>query len=359
MKNIYPHNCSALSFYSPLNGYDVRTFNLDRGKHGDESFHDGFKPWLDEPGFNGDDNTWMFTSHGDSEYHANPDIMTIGCSITSSVAMPREFSWPYLIQSHTGKTLNNCSRSASGAAYQVQAALSMIREFGKPRIVYALFPDLYRGLVVPSANLDSRKSIQKHLLWSSLIGAYVAPEEAIAIYNDDNSGQSKKYKVYTYKDFQGLKYLIPSEWCIQQNLEAIHMFSMFCQISDIELKFCSWSSPTNKELGRLQMYGFAQPRNKYDRQRSTDYVYNQITDFNFSDPDEWPVPLDETCGHRPSSSQQEKIWALGVDNYHPGIHPHIHFAEHFLGATIDSSVLDCLPKEIRVADQENGDNGKW
>ena len=359
MKQNFPAHVGNVHMSSVNNGYDVRTFNLDKGLHGTELFAIGFEPFLDEPGFNGDDSTWMFTSHGQSSFHANPDILTIGCSITSSVALPREFSWPHLIARHSGKKVNNCSRSASGVAYQIQAALAMIRKFGKPKQVFALFPDLYRGLVIAPTRHQAGKCIQKHLLWSSLVGAYVAPEEAVALYNDEKSSRGKKYKVYTYRDFQGMKYLLPSEWCIQQNLEAIHMFSMFCLMSDIDLKFCSWSSPTNKELGRLGIYGFSQPRNKHDRTKSTNYIYNQITDFNFSDPDEWTVPSDTSCGHQPISKAQEHTWALGVDNYHPGIHPHIHFAEHFLGEEIDQGILEVLPREFRVVDQENGDNGKW
>lgn len=343
MKQIYLQDPSGLDVYSQNNGFDVRTFNLDRGRIGIEQFTPGWKPHLDEPGFNGDDDTWMFSNHGKSIFTTNPSIMTVGCSITSGIGIPRPLSWPYIVALITGKTVNNCSRSASGIAYQVHAAIAMIREFGKPSVIYALFPDAYRGFVIQhSKQYGNSRFIQKHLLWSSLIGAYVAPEEAVAIYNEPPPDGSKKYKVYTYQDFQGMRYTVPSEWCIQQNLEALHMFSAFCELSDIDLKFCSWSSPMNKQISALNIPGFHKPVNQYDTSRSTNYVYNKITDFNFSDPMEWAVPEDTSCGHFPCSEDQARIWALGVDNYHPGLHSHIHFAEHFLGCQIPQSLIEQL-----------------
>ena len=127
---------------------------------------------------------------------------------------------------------------------------------------------------------------------------------------------------------------------------------MLSSVSGIDLKFCSWSSPLNKELEILGINGFHKPVNKYDTTMTTDYIYNQLTDFNFSDQNEWPVPDDESCGHRPLSPDQKRLWSLGADGYHPGLHAHIHYAEHFLGSPIPQEFIETLPREFVIQDEK-------
>lgn len=347
INNKFFSDVSVLSPLSRENGYQMRIpVETDQAKASTANLPPAFRtvlidappifseqpPFLAEPGFNGDDNTWMFTNHGPSTYVTNPDVLAIGCSITSSVGLPRIYSWPQLLASTSGQSVNVCSRPASGIAYQVFTAMQMMRHFGKPKIIYALFPDIFRAWVnVHGTREFAGKTVQEHLVWSAVIGAYVRPRDAIRLMSSPSEKQANSYM---FRDFQGFLYHLPSEFVISKNIQAIRLLDDFCTINNIEFRFCSWSHHANQLFARLDMPSFHVPTNNY-RKDLPMYWSLDSEGYEYMSPGEFICPDDSTCGHFPSGDIQSKNWLQAENDWHPGVHSHIHFAEHFLGCSVN------------------------
>lgn len=339
---------SILSPISDSNGYPMRVA-INSGAHMTVNMPPAFRtllidappvfsadpPFIGEPGFNGDDETWLFTNHGKSTYYNNPDVLAIGCSITSSVGVPRRFSWPQIIAQKTGQTVNVCSRPASGISYQVYSALQMIQAFGKPKKIFALFPDLFRAWVnVHGGKELPRKTIQDHLVWSSVIGAYVRPKEAIRILTEGGEQIPRKAAVFSYRDFQGFDYQIPAELVVAKNIQAIQLLETFCTVNDIEFAYCSWSAHANRTFAQSGMTHFMQPINTY-RTDLPMYWSSDEDGYEYSSPSEFVCPDDTTCGHYQPLGDNARYWLQAENDWHPGIHSHLHMAEMFLGEHIN------------------------
>lgn len=339
---------SILSPISENNGYPMR-IAINRSEEPGKNIPPAFRtllidappiftnkePFVAEPGFNGDDETWLFTNHGKSIYVENPDIMAVGCSITSSVGIPRKYSWPQIVSAATGETVNVCSRPASGIMYQIYSALQMMAAYGKPKKIFALFPDIFRAWVnVHGGKEYPRKTIQDHLVWSSAVGAYVRPKEAIRILMEEGGQEPRKASVFTYRDFQGLDYPIPAELVIAKNFQAITVLETFCEINSIELAYCSWSAHANKAFADAQMKYFKQPINTF-RTDLPMYWSEDGGGYEYTSPREFICPDDVTCGHIPTTDEHGRFWVQAENDWHPGIHSHLHIAEMFLNKSID------------------------
>ena len=275
-----------VSIFSPAserNGYMTRQIiDAEKHKYSDLSgafqvsmidgppLFSGEAPFLAEPGFNADDNTWRFAGHGRSTYHENPDIVAVGCSITSGIGVPREYSWPKIIEKFTGKKVNTCSRPASGVAYELFTATQMFEHYGKPQVVYAFLPDFFRAWVntyVP--NQFPLRTKQEHLVWSSIIGCYVRPKDAIDIYQFADGGNIKfggksrlKAKTFMVHDFQGFGHHLPLEVVVAKNFQVLDFFDGLCSLNDIDFTFCSWSGHVNDSLNKLNYSSFTMPANR-------------------------------------------------------------------------------------------------
>jgi hypothetical protein len=79
------------------------------------------------------------------DFHEKTEMVTLGCSHTFGVGLPKEYIWPSFISKITGiKDVVNLGQSGSSIAYQVRLLANYINKYGPPKIVLCNFPDLNR-----------------------------------------------------------------------------------------------------------------------------------------------------------------------------------------------------------------------
>ena len=65
-----------------------------------------------------------------AEFHYNPDIVALGCSMTVGYAITDNHAWPSVISHITGKTVNNIAQPGTNISQQFNALLHHINKFG-------------------------------------------------------------------------------------------------------------------------------------------------------------------------------------------------------------------------------------
>lgn len=283
----------------------------------------------------------------------SPDVMCVGCSITAGFALQERYSWPSILASVTGETINICARATSGAAFEVFTAMQMMTLYGKPKKVICLFPDITRIMVcTPMVDAPHPAMLQQHIVYVDDEKEYFTRTDATNLLRHivsqrDTSGTKqkiKKPKPYRFYDFQGFEYKIPYELAFEKNLQAVMNFELFCEINGIEFQYASWSKYTNDVFSNINSKAFNKPVNKYRRDLQM-YWSDDPSVLSYISPDEFVCPDDTTCGHQPQSEQQESVWRVATNDWHPGLHNQIHFAEHFLGYEITNKEIAALEND--------------
>lgn len=248
-----------------------------------------------------------------TDLYDDAEIVAIGCSVTSALALPEKYSWPRIIEQTTGERVNVCASSGSSAMLLYYLFLEMLGLFNKPKTVYALVPHLYR-LLVPN---NAKNSLPiKTVFWSPLVGAYVDPawDNVFALVDIPRSSiKRKKIQVTTHVDAWGSRFLYPMDLGIQQSIMAIEMMWRTSKLIESKFSISSWHQPTLETLLKINTPGVIRDRG---------------------------ILIDSECArHAAQNKKQSEVWTTAYDQIHFGLHHHIHYAESFLGRDIDNTEI--------------------
>jgi hypothetical protein len=285
-----------------------------------EKCETSFSPLVNSEGFLG------------GEFVCNPEIIALGCSVTAPVGLPPEYSWPHLIHLSTGKSVNTIAFPGSGVQRIVRKLFSHIAEYGKPKDIFFLMPDIRR------IQLFYWNTKKRHISWDMLNANY---DREMGTYIDPSSGGNRKQKSLIFYNAKNKPFEIPEEVAITQCLTSIHILVDYCYANDINLKIASWNIETQSCISLINEREFVKYENTAPLFNSCDGVivpvgcYQNDQDF-----------ANLTC-HSFSDELQEASWNLGFDkpNPHPGLHPNIHYAEMFLE---EAAITPTLLKSIKV-----------
>ena len=330
--NKFIYNINELSPRSPLIDsffYDLYSF--------DEGISDRFNI-----GLNGE-----YVGNDKTQFVDNPDYLCIGCSFTSGEGLPEIYSWPSVIRNFTGKTVNNCSLRGAGISWLVYASFDVMKKYGSPKNVFALFPDTERALVYEGKN--NKKKIDtsftgeiRHSYWDAMLGAFV---------NRRENGSLEPLEI---KDFQGNKYNLQLESIIFQSFLMLDVLDSHFEIQKIPFKFSSWTPHVYEAFERMKDKYPSFLESKYWEKRiDTATSYREKWIKEESPNDEMARSLwrrfghidgdNNFCEHEPQTESQSRFWEMAADGKHPGLHTQIHFAEYFLGESISNDFLKDIP----------------
>jgi len=261
---------------------------------------------------------------GDNEprkpFVENPDIVAVGCSNTWGVGVDDHEVWPEVLAQHLGMTVNVVAEPGRDIGTLVPRIFNHIEQWGKPTYICCLWPEIWR------AHVNVWKTPHNPWIGSTRFNQTLADNSELDTVNLSihYSGDPTHYVVgqtpYMHVSNEGWRderpkpYRLWPEQFITQNLEYMFMLEKFGKILGIEVYQTSWSASTNNTLKPV-LESFRLPRHEYRDTR----------------PRVDPRFKPEHCTDHQPLLHQQAYWEFGNDGHHPGIHDHIHIAEHFAG----------------------------
>lgn len=238
---------------------------------------------------------------GSYPYLSSPEVMTIGCSITSGHGLPFGWAWPEIIKTCLGIRLNNCASSGQGVLFLTYLAMEIIHKWGIPKTIFMFLPDFERTLV-PVFD-ESRSCYQS--------------EDAQFLYAE-KSYKIDKLPVKINSDVS--EFCQPNrEISIQNSILALRHFERFCAVSGIDLYLSSWVGDVLDFIEKVDAKNII---TAHQVRASHDTNLDYISDW-------YGVRGTVGCRHSPANERQEELWNIASDDVHPGLHAQIHLAEHF------------------------------
>lgn len=159
---------------------------------------------------------YEINSHGfrcDEFTDPSNNFLFAGCSETFGLGLPNEYRWSYLFNKTTGSNyFYDLSVPASSIYMIVNNVVNYLKNIGKPKGIFIMFPDLFR---MPNFILYRENSY--------LLTNFVKPELI-----DQNSLYS----------------LTPKHISIN----SINVLEFICELMDIDLLWSTWDIDFNKEI---------------------------------------------------------------------------------------------------------------
>jgi hypothetical protein len=244
-----------------------------------------------------------------------------GCSYTYGIGLPEDAIWGVQLAKKMGVDYANVSMPGVSAGWVVDQVLAYCREFGNPEYMVLTFPSFFRGTYIKNTDV-------------------VVPPDYTP---RDDHGVSKDLSNYTVNQLDAAKYpkiskrpyeindVTPPELPIYETMRSIRIIEQYCKAANIKLRwgfFDGGSEMISEEIERK--YGFS---NRVDLKR-------KMWRHEFSSELYGSFLIQERGNqYEHCHEDQRKDWGdvfdLGVDrhpgleNAHPGVHPHIHIAEEF------------------------------
>lgn len=241
--------------------------------------------------------------HG-TDFIKNPDILAIGCSVTAGCGLPYDLTWPHLVARELGQTVNVLAQPNGSVQRIFNNFVNYIKEFGLPKKILFLTPDLRR-------------------FWFPEI----KEKRWLSSYNWDYSNknfnftENRKQKPLIYKDYFNINRSFPLEAAIFSALTSLNTLELFYSLG-IDYNFFSWDGETN--------YVFNKMNNDF-------YITNNKEESEIS----YLLDHEKCTDHIPSNEDQSFFWNLGFDHgNHPGMHSHIHYAERFLRKPLSEKTIE-------------------
>jgi len=263
---------------------------------------------------NGKSMTYSLNSKGyrGNEFSKETELVFAGCSFTYATGLPEEYIWGNILADSLGMSRANLGQEGWSVQAIVKNLFSYFEEYGNPKVLVCLFPDLQRMAAALNPNVlrgfdraDSRFDDRNQL------NATICHTHLNEI---DLSLRPKYSKLpHSWGD------VIPIEMPLMMSFHYLHMLIQYCKAADIKFYWATWSWDFSNLL-------------------------NQVLDY--------PEPLMDMSGYVPlkrvvwetdpmpdchleerSKNLNTFDWSLdhGAGHWgHNGEHSHIHTAESFL-----------------------------
>ncbi len=277
LREIYGNSIhGGIAKHASFTEFGSRGFNYrDNGHQGSDVFPEStgglFAYRVNKSGFIGND------------FINNPDILALGCSVTAGIGIKTEYSWPHLISQQTGMTFNQ--GGLSGASIQQLESLffEFIDEYGLPKYVLLLAPELTRHWVYEQSHSMRSRS-----------------------YFDEELGFFRCFdKDSTFKmDVDSSKI----DFCTvaQNSFRSLTNISIACKLLGIKYHFFSWMREDNALYSEYDFPGYA-----HDLRQSTK-DFQQL--------------------HYVPNQENKPYWLLGMDKSHAGVCEHYYYRDRFMRA---------------------------
>jgi len=290
--------------------------------------------------------------HKRTKFVEDAHYLCLGCSFTESAGLPNDYSWPSIIRSFTGKSVNNLGLSGVGYKYIASLAMDYMNRLGKPKEILALLPDPERLWIpapfmrvnghdkVPTCTAYYQPPLKSYVLawldentcFPEVASHYEKVAKHIGIVDGGVFGNT-----FSYPDRNGLNILSPEQASFS-SLMSLKILENSAKALDIAFKFSTWTdfAKAMDEIGFESFVGGPKDcglSNEYSDNSNLD-IYKRWKTCASSE-----TIKNGYCEHRPMTKNQEKFWHIAIDNNHPGLHDQVHYAEQLLDLKIENDLL--------------------
>lgn len=236
---------------------------------------------------------------------AEVDLVTAGCSQTFGMGVEEEYIWPTLLSNKLNMSHVNLGNPGASPQLIVENIIKFISKYGKPKVVCAVFPNLYRfrfavrhDILVPKSKYQDNSPV-----------AHI--ENLSMLLNGTLLENRPKLSKLPHEVIE----VLPYEAALYLSLNSIKHLVEYCKIAEIPLYISSWYPSTQEifmkkgelGIGTKEYLSFDLAVDFYEDPRLVDYCHSNTHDL--------------------------ETWDKGLDvAMHMGAHQHLHFAELFSNA---------------------------
>lgn len=189
------------------------------------------------------DNDYQLNSHGyrSPEFGSKVDLITAGCSQTFGLGIPLEGSWPYLLSNTLSYSYVNLALPGWSAQRIVQSVISYIKQYGAPKVLAVVFPDLRRmqmvyrnGVMTPNGGVEQESVSFGELNFHS---KKLNPEESLP---------NLSKRPHDPLD------VLPHELPVYLSAQSIALLAEYCRAADITFLWSTWDAPTDELFSKVR-----------------------------------------------------------------------------------------------------------
>jgi hypothetical protein len=302
----------------------------------------------------GDGITYILNQYGYrfNNFNGNPDILTLGCSVTAGAGLPLEETWAYRVSKETGLSYESIAVNGDSVFGQIRKAHAYIKKLGKPKIIMALFPDFRRFESISNPNHFKTSRADS---WEK---KYIAdfpnnPNYRLAYAHSAHVEGYRKTK-QLFKTPLLIDEVVTPEISFFYSSQAIHMFSEYCKEAGIKFIWSTWDSQTAE---MIKKYKTDEYFNEYidiktdtwmlDGENLKDILFseslfNKMPESFLGDPieniEKWHIEsfASVDCDHKEEMLKDYYHIAMdremGIRSTHFGSHRHIHYSDFFINS---------------------------
>jgi len=228
-----------------------------------------------------------------------------GCSHTWGFGMTYDSMWANIVAKNIGGSYSNVAVPGISVARIVQNIIAYCRDYGNPKNIFILFPNIDR-IVLPKTD------------------GFLQPKNNEVDKICDT--QIEKEKLKYFKAPLLLEEIVTEDIAIWLSLQSIQFLEQYCKSSGINLFWSSWEKDFNNLINKF---------------KNENYYY----DYTHMDFEYWTEPGDrleekyiEDCHRDLINENNLYYWSMGGDREaeseggapHFGAHRNIHIAEYFI-----------------------------
>jgi hypothetical protein len=248
------------------------------------------------------------------EFSSGIESLFAGCSHTWGFGLPYDSMWPSIVSKNIGSSFNNIGFPGMSVSRIVQMIFSYCREFGNPKNIFVMFPNIDRFMLPKTTGFLENKNHRYTQICDLQL---------------DYDYRTVKDKPKYFKTPLFLEEIVTEDIAIWSSLQSIQMLEQYCKSSGIRLIWASWQKDFNDLINIF---------------KNNTYYFDHI-DIK---PEEWfqNEPYSEEkftendidCHSELKNNNNTYYWNLGGDREaksegatpHFGAHRNIHIAEYFI-----------------------------
>jgi len=246
------------------------------------------------------------------EINHDASALALGCSVTASVGLPHQLTWPNLLRKTHNTDVNVIATPGLDIAEIVRILNVYLfsENFKTPEVVYILAPDILRTKIINFQKF-SKKNIFDH----------------ITLNYNNTLGFIIKSKIASIKDRHLKRYYPSVSYTLLDRLSSLEMCVSLCRSFGIKVIVSSWEMYTQKIFQDLGYIAELEETDCFSNESRSWHMINECTKHNFDIPE-----------------HLQPFWNAAIDkpHFHPGLHSHIHYIENLLQKQFDYRILDDL-----------------
>lgn len=252
----------------------------------------------------------------DFEYEGPPEIIASGCSQTFGQGVPEELRWT----NQLSKILNTSVRTLAVPGWSVQcmvnAVMSHIKKYGKPKAVVLLVPDFLRFDFISNKNVLISHRDKNHIHEESNVLKLI---HGSAYLFGDRPKLSKTPHIESE--------VISPETAAFLSGQALSFLVEYCEATNIKIIWSTWNIMTDELVSYVKNLDFSENVELLGIPPRT-INFDSYVQPIFDGSDE-SFNLSSNC-HKDLRDYNQDVFDLGSDlDKHIGSHIHMHFAELF------------------------------